>query len=73
MAFSPKYTVTAQMLANLAKIEVIKQQFENQPIYLLQYLLAVLWYNYMWQQFNTLFIFWLYITPHIRDYFTKIL
>ena len=32
MAFSPKYTVTAQMLANLAKIEVIKQQFENQPI-----------------------------------------
>ena len=32
MAFSPKYTVTAQMVANLAKIEVIKQQFENQPI-----------------------------------------
>lgn len=32
MAFNPKYTVTAQMLANLAKIEVIKQQFENQPI-----------------------------------------
>ena len=32
MAFSPKYTVTAQMLINLAKIEVIKQQFENQPI-----------------------------------------
>ena len=32
-------------------------------LYLLQYLLAVLWYNYMWQQFNTLF-FWLYITPH---------
>ena len=32
MAFHPKYTVTAQMLANLAKIEVIKQQFENQPI-----------------------------------------
>ncbi len=28
MAFHPKYTVTAQMLANLAKIEVIKQQFE---------------------------------------------
>lgn len=32
MAFNPKYTVTAQMLTNLAKIEVIKQQFENQPI-----------------------------------------
>ena len=29
MAFSPKYTITAQMLANLAKIEVIKQQFES--------------------------------------------
>ena len=32
MTFNPKYTVTAQMLANLAKIEIIKQQFENRSI-----------------------------------------
>ena len=32
MTFSPKYTVTAKMLQNLARIELVKQSFETQPL-----------------------------------------
>ena len=32
MVFIPKYTVTARMLQNLAKIEIAKQNFETQPL-----------------------------------------
>lgn len=32
MTFNPKYTITAQMLKNLGKIELVKQSFENQPL-----------------------------------------
>ena len=32
MSYNPKYTVTAQMLTNLGKIELIKQSFDSKPI-----------------------------------------
>lgn len=32
MSFNPKYTVTAQMLKNLGRIELVKQSFESQPL-----------------------------------------
>lgn len=32
MSFNPKYIVTAQMLKNLGRIELVKQSFETQPL-----------------------------------------
>lgn len=31
MSFMPKYTLTAQMLKNLGRIELLKQTFETRP------------------------------------------